>query len=83
MLFRSVLALTGAGILQVWLQRMSAQPFMAVQDQLHFFYWLRLWGGVGFLVGLVTYLSSFLIGGEPATVASAAGDARAVPAQRA
>lgn len=64
-----VLALTGAGIVQVWLQRMpesGALPFMAVQDQAMFFYWLRLWGGVGFMVGLLMYLWSFFIGGEPA-----------------
>ncbi|MBK1684019.1 cbb3-type cytochrome c oxidase subunit I [Rhodoferax fermentans] len=58
-----VLALTGAGILQVWLQRMptdgSAMSFMATQDQLRFFYWLRVGGGVGFLAGLLTYLYSF------------------------
>ena len=60
-----VLALTGAGILQVWLQRMpteGAMPFMATQDQLRFFYWLRLYGGLGFLVGLITYLASFWVG---------------------
>lgn len=60
-----VLALTGAGILQVWLQRLpteGALSFMATQDQLNFFYWMRVWGGVGFLVGLLTYLSSFFIG---------------------
>ena len=60
-----VLALTGAGILQVWLQRLptsGALSFMATQDQLNFFYWLRIAGGVGFLVGLVTYLSSFFVG---------------------
>jgi hypothetical protein len=47
-----VLALTGAGILQVWLQRMpteGAMGFMATQDQLRFFYWVRMAGGVGFL----------------------------------
>ena len=62
-----VLALTGAGILQVWLQRMpteGAMSFMATQDQLRFFYWVRLGGGVGFLLGLVTYLSSFFIRGR-------------------
>jgi nitric oxide reductase subunit B len=60
-----VLALTGAGILQVWLQRLptsGALSFMATQDQLNFFYWLRIAGGVGFLVGLLTYLSSFFVG---------------------
>jgi nitric oxide reductase subunit B len=60
-----VLALTGAGILQVWLQRLpteGAMPFMATQDQLAFFYWVRIGGGVMFLVGLLTYLASFFIG---------------------
>jgi nitric oxide reductase subunit B len=57
-----VLALTGAGILQVWLQRMpteNAMSFMATQDQLTFFYWLRMVGGVMFLSGLITHLFSF------------------------
>ena len=70
-----VLALTGAGILQVWLQRLpteGAMGFMATQDQLRFFYWVRMAGGLMFLVGLVTYLSSFFIG---------AGKEEAVPAQ--
>ena len=61
-----VLALSGAGILQVWLQRMpasgAAMSFMATQDQLVFFYWTRVAGGVMFLIGLLTYLSSFFIG---------------------
>ena len=61
-----VLALSGAGILQVWLQRMptdgTAMSFMATQDQLVFFYWTRVAGGVMFLLGLLTYLSSFFIG---------------------
>jgi nitric oxide reductase large subunit len=37
------LFLTAAGILQVWLQRVSATPmsFMATQDQVAMFYWLR------------------------------------------
>jgi len=37
------LFLTGAGVLQVWLQRYTAtpQPFMAVQDQIALFYWMR------------------------------------------
>jgi nitric oxide reductase subunit B len=60
-----VLALTGAGILQIWLQRMpteNAMPFMATQDQLRFFYWIRVSGGVMFLAGLLAYLTSFFIG---------------------
>lgn len=60
-----VLALTGAGVLQIWLQRMpttGAMSFMATQDQLVFFYWIRVTGGVGFLLGLLMYLSSFFVG---------------------
>jgi nitric oxide reductase subunit B len=60
-----VLALTGAGILQVWLQRIpteGAMSYMATQDQLRFFYWLRVGGGAMFLVGLLVYLASFFIG---------------------
>ena len=61
-----VLALTGAGILQVWLQRVPADgaalPFMATQDQLRFFYWVRVGGGTGFLAGLLVYLWSFVAG---------------------
>ncbi len=60
-----VLALSGAGVLQIWLQRLpttGAMSFMATQDQLTFFYWARVAGGVGFLLGLLAYLSSFFIG---------------------
>jgi len=59
------LFLTGAGILQVWLQRMpesgQALSFMATQDKLAIFYWLRELAGVVFLLGLVAYLTSFFI----------------------
>ncbi|AYH43498.1 cbb3-type cytochrome c oxidase subunit I [Azoarcus sp. DN11] len=60
------LFLTAAGILQVWLQRVSStpMPFMAVQDQVSLFYWMRLWAGVVFATGLVTYLASFFVKGE-------------------
>ncbi len=60
-----VLALSGAGILQIWLQRMpteGAMSFMATQDQLRFFYWIRISGGVGFLLGLLMFLGSFFTG---------------------
>jgi nitric oxide reductase subunit B len=57
------LFLTGAGILQVWLQRYSAspEPFMVVQGKVAFFYWLREAAGVVFLVGMVVYFTSFFI----------------------
>ena len=59
------LFLTGAGILQVWLQRLpesgEALSFMATQDKLAIFYWLREIAGVVFLLGLISYLTSFFI----------------------
>lgn len=64
------LFLTGAGILQTWLQRMGSnpQPFMVVQDQIAIFYWLREIAGVVFLIGLVLYIASFFINGEKKAV---------------
>jgi nitric oxide reductase subunit B len=61
------LFLTGAGILQVWLQRISDSPmsFMQAQDQVRFFYWLREAAGVVFLTGLLAYLASFFISEKP------------------
>jgi len=60
------LFLTAAGILQVYLQRVAEEPmpFMVVQDKVVLFYWLREIAGVIFLIGLVTYISSFFVGGE-------------------
>ncbi len=64
------LFLTGAGILQTWLQRMGSnpQPFMEVQDQISIFYWLREIAGVVFMIGLVLYITSFFINGEKKAV---------------
>jgi nitric oxide reductase subunit B len=55
------LFLTAAGIIQVWLQRLPAEPlsYMATQDQITPIYWLREGSGVLFLVGLLVYLWSF------------------------
>ncbi len=60
------LFLTAAGILQVWLQRVSETPmsFMATQDQISLFYWLREGAGVIFLIGLVLYITSFFYKGS-------------------
>jgi nitric oxide reductase subunit B len=60
------LFLTAAGILQVWLQRVSSTPmsFMDAQTQVSLFYWLREWSGVIFLVGLLVYIYSFFVPGE-------------------
>lgn len=60
------LFLTAAGILQVWLQRVSDTPlpFMVGQDKIALFYWMREWSGVVFLIGLILYIASFFIGGK-------------------
>ena len=65
-MFFIALLLTGAGIVQVWLQRMSATPlsFMAVQDQLAIFYWAREGTGLVFLLGLLLYIRSFFVKGK-------------------
>jgi nitric oxide reductase subunit B len=70
------LFLTGAGILQIFLQRVSEdpQPFMAVQEQISIFYWMREIAGVVFLIGLVVYLLSFFVGNrDPEAVAEVRG----------
>ena len=61
-----VLALSGACILQVWLQRVSTtpMPFMQAQDQVAIFYWARELTGVVFLIGLIAYVVSFFVRGE-------------------
>ena len=63
-MFTMVLALTAAGVLQVWLQRVpdaNAMAFMAAQEEIAFFYWTRLAGGLIFLVGLVLYFANFFV----------------------
>lgn len=56
------LALTGAGIVQVYLQRVLAMPYMDTQGYLGIFYYIRLFFGVTFAVGLVAYLYDFFSG---------------------
>jgi len=64
------LFLTGAGILQVYLQRYSddPMPFMVVQEKVAVFYWMRELAGLVFLIGLLLYIYSFFIGGEEKTL---------------
>ncbi len=58
------LFLTGAGILQTWMQRFTDTPlpFMQVQEKIAIFYWMREIAGVVFLIGLLLYVASFFIG---------------------
>ncbi len=63
------LFLTGAGVLQVYLQRYSEAPqaFMVVQEKIALFYWLREYTGLVFLLGLLLYVMSFFVGGKEHT----------------
>ena len=65
-MFSIALLLTGAGFVQVWLQRISATPmsFMAVQDSILIFYWAREGAGLVFLIGLLLYIGSFFVKGK-------------------
>ncbi len=58
------LFLTGAGILQVYLQRYTSDPlpFMVVQEKIAMFYWMREVAGIVFIIGLLTYVASFFVG---------------------
>lgn len=60
------LFLTGAGILQVYLQRYSDTPlsFMDTQAKVEIFYWMREGAGLIFLIGLVVYITSFFVKGK-------------------
>ncbi len=60
------LALTGAGIVTVILQRAADHPmsFMQVQDKARVFFWVREFAGLGFFIGLLIYLRSFFIAGD-------------------
>ena len=57
------LFLTVAGFLQVYLMRAAENPlpFMAMQDKVALWYWLREIAGVVFLIGLVAYIASFFV----------------------
>lgn len=66
------LALTVAGAYQVALQRLpedaQALSFMATQDKLMPFYWVRLAFGGTFIVGVVAYFASFFVGSKQVAV---------------
>jgi nitric oxide reductase subunit B len=68
------LFLTAAGVLQIWLQRVATEPlsFMATQDQVAIFYWLRFGSGVIFMLGLGLYIFSFFVKGESSDKAATA-----------
>ncbi|MCK4674981.1 MAG: cbb3-type cytochrome c oxidase subunit I, partial [Gammaproteobacteria bacterium] len=73
------LFLTGAGILQVYLQRYSDTPlsFMATQDKVEIFYWMREGAGLIFLIGLIVYIISFFVKGEEVKMVETGGKVEA------
>jgi len=67
------LFLTGAGVLQTWLQRYTEDPlpFMVVQDKVAAFYWMHEVAGVVFMIGLIVYVASFFVKGDAPAAATA------------
>lgn len=55
-----VLALTAAGIVQVYMERIAGLPFMEVQSYLGLFYAVRFWSGVAVVLGLVLFVLDVL-----------------------
>ena len=65
-MFVMALALTAAGLVTAFTQRMGSNPlsFMEVQDSAQVFFWLREIAGLAFFAGLIAYLTSFFVGGD-------------------
>ncbi|WP_063694370.1 cbb3-type cytochrome c oxidase subunit I [Bradyrhizobium stylosanthis] len=57
-------ALTFAGVIQVHLQRILGQSYMDVQDQLAFFYWIRLGSGVFVAISALMFVWAVLVPGR-------------------
>ncbi len=54
------LALTGAAVLQISMERIGGLPFMEVQTYMWPFYVVRFWGGVLMVIGVVRFLLDVL-----------------------
>ena len=53
--------LTFAGTIQTHLQRVNGEDFMAVQDQLQIFYWMRFGSGVAVVLGVFLFIYAMLV----------------------
>ncbi|MDX0564511.1 nitric-oxide reductase large subunit [Sinorhizobium medicae] len=71
-------ALTFAGVVQVHLQRVLGESFMAVQEQLALFYWVRLGSGVVVLISALMFFWAVLV---PRRSASPARNQAVQPAE--
>jgi nitric oxide reductase subunit B len=65
-------SLTFAGVVQTHLQRVMGMNFMEVQDQLGFFYWMRLGAGVATLLGVILIVWSLAVPGSSSRAAQPA-----------
>lgn len=63
------LSLTGAGIVQVYLQRVLGMSYMETQSHMTLFYGLRLFFGTTFAIGLAVYLYDFFFPGKATAIA--------------
>ncbi len=55
-----VLALTAAGILQVYMERIAGMPYMQVQSYLGLLYAIRFCGGVLMVIGLIFFVADLV-----------------------
>jgi len=70
--------LTFAGVLQTHLERVNGMPYMDVQDQLGFFYLMRLGAGVVTVIGALLFIYSILVPRQQEVIA---GDMKPAPAE--
>jgi nitric oxide reductase subunit B len=59
-IFFMTFTLTFAGVVQVHLQRVMGMSYMAVQEQLDLFYWMRLGAGVVVMIGAFLFIYATL-----------------------
>ena len=70
--------LTFAGVLQTHLERVNGMPYMDVQEQLGFFYLLRLGAGLVTVIGALLFIYAILVPREQEVIA---GDMKPAPAE--
>jgi len=70
--------LTFAGVLQTHLERVNGMPYMDVQEQLGFFYLLRLGAGLVTVIGALLFIFAILVPRDSEVIAS---DMKPAPAE--
>jgi nitric oxide reductase subunit B len=69
-----VLTITGAGMVQTYMERLLGLDYVAVKTTYNLWFWIfRAIFGVGFLIGVVIFVTDFFkLGKEPAPIGSPA-----------